>query len=45
MRILSLDLSTKTGYAVLEDGILTSYGLIQSELKDFNVNRTHRKNL
>lgn len=33
MRVLGLDLSTKTGWAVLEDKALVSYGLINVELK------------
>ena len=30
MRILGLDISTKTGYAVLQDGVLISYGLMKA---------------
>jgi hypothetical protein len=33
MRILALDISTKTGYAVFEDGELKRHGLIQLEKK------------
>lgn len=32
MRVLGLDISTKTGYAVLVDGVLTSYGLLTSPM-------------
>ena len=31
---MGLDISTKTGYAVLEDGVLTKYGLLKAEDSD-----------
>lgn len=37
-RILSLDLSTKTGYAILDGNILLCEGLLTVRLEDFNVN-------
>lgn len=36
MKILGLDVSTKTGYAVMDDGVLTEYGLLKTEAFDFN---------
>ena len=38
MILIGIDLSSKTGYAVLNDGKLTSYGLLTVELVNFNVN-------
>lgn len=38
MKILSLDLSSSTGYSVLEDGRLIDYGTIVVKVEDFNVN-------
>lgn len=35
MKTLGLDISTKTGYAVVTDGILTSHGLKTAERVDF----------
>ena len=31
MKILGLDASTKTGYAIIEDGVLISFGLVRAE--------------
>lgn len=39
MKILSLDISTKTGYAYFEDGKLKEYGLIQLKDKEGNVKK------
>lgn len=39
MRLLSLDISTKTGYSVFDDSKLVSFGNIFTEVKDFNVNK------
>ncbi len=46
MKILGLDMSTKTGYAVLADGVLTSMGLLKEEpvtipglAEDYSVHR------
>jgi hypothetical protein len=36
--ILSLDVSTKTGWALFQDGKLTTYGQLHSPIEDFNVN-------
>lgn len=36
MKIIGLDVSTKTGYAVMDDGILLEYGLLKVETPDFN---------
>ncbi|GAC1694086.1 MAG: hypothetical protein NVS9B9_16510 [Ktedonobacteraceae bacterium] len=33
MRLLALDLSTSTGYAVFDDGVLSSYGVVANERK------------
>ena len=38
MRVLGLDLSSKTGYSILNDGKLEEYGLIKVEIVNFNVN-------
>lgn len=38
MVLIGIDLSSKTGYAVLNDGKLMTYGLLTVELKNFNVN-------
>ena len=44
MRILSLDISTKTGYAVFEDGKYKSSGALPKVfVKDFNVNKEPQK--
>lgn len=37
-KVLSLDLSTKSGWALFIDGKLDSYGLIRVKVEDFNVN-------
>lgn len=37
MKILGLDVSTKTGYAVMEDGKLIEYGLLQTEEEDLEL--------
>ena len=36
--LLSLDLSSKTGWACFEDNKLVSYGLIECPVKDFSIN-------
>lgn len=38
MRILSLDISLKTGWALHQDASLLDCGLIRVEIRDFNVN-------
>ena len=38
MRILGLDVSTKTGWAVLEDGKYVEHGQFKVVVEDFNVN-------
>lgn len=38
MVLLALDLSTKTGYAVFDNGTLTHYGQVDVKIEDFNVN-------
>jgi hypothetical protein len=38
MRILSLDISSKTGFALHDNENLLEHGLIRVEIKDFNVN-------
>ena len=43
VRILSLDISSKTGWAVHEDLNLMNYGVIRVEIKDFNVNKDPNK--
>lgn len=43
MKVIGLDLSTKTGYAIIEDGILSDFGLIKPKhkhtypIEDFNM--------
>jgi Holliday junction resolvasome RuvABC endonuclease subunit len=38
MKILGLDLSTNTGYALITDGSLDRYGTITAKIDNFNVN-------
>lgn len=38
MKILALDISSKTGYSVFQDGHLTDYGQVRVEIENFNVN-------
>ena len=44
MRIIGLDLSTKTGWSVFDDESLTDFGLLSVELEDINVNDNPNKN-
>lgn len=37
MRIIGLDLSTKTGWAVLDDSVLQTYGLVTVETRSFSL--------
>jgi hypothetical protein len=43
MKILSLDISSKSGWALHKDDQLLEYGLIRVEVKDFNVNKDVNK--
>jgi D-alanyl-D-alanine carboxypeptidase len=43
MKILSLDISSKSGWAIHNGDQLIDYGLIRVEIKDFNVNKDVNK--
>jgi len=43
MRILALDLSTSTGWSIIDAGILKEYGHLSVSVNDFNVNNHPEK--